>query len=131
MAFAAISSSAAGWQPLITDVSAFREALTGRPNVPSVIPTHASDLTLVAAPATTSIPTGATGVGVNTVVPIVPNFPPEVIQFIQLAQLGWGTKLGAGVRIMHWAAAVLLRDMLTAYVNQGAPRFPTLYPPNG
>lgn len=48
--------------------------------------------------------------------------PQEIPEIIKNFQAGWGAQIAAGHRVGHWSTAVLLRDMLTAYVNQGVTR---------
>jgi hypothetical protein len=122
MPAAVLSSAPVAWNTLLTSLAGYDEAVQGS-NRPMTIQMAPGDLLLVTAPAAVSVPTGATGVGVAQTPAVTANFPPEVIQMIQLAQLGWGAQLGAGRRISTWTAATLLRDMLTAYINWGTPRW--------
>lgn len=126
MAFAVLSSAPAAWNPLLTNLALYDEGLgfttggTGRMALQAINP---ADLTLQTILKVQEIPTGATGVGVpgGFTASVVSNFPQELIQFIQLAQLGWGAQLGTNRRINFWAAAELIAQMIDSLQNQGVP----------
>jgi|SRR5215472_12223806 len=126
MAIATISSSAAAWNTLLTNLAPYDEGKEGQTRL-TAAQINPSDLTIVVPPAATSIPTGATGVGVASPAGIVTaNFPNELWQFVTLAQLGWGAQLGTNKRINLWSTIVLLQEMLKAYENLGSVRIPLL-----
>jgi len=125
MAIATISSSAAAWNTLLTNLAPYDEGKETTRLVAQAI--NPSDLTIFAPGASTYIPTGATGIGVASPATILSaNFPNEVWQFLQLAQLGWGAQLGTNRRISIQAVLVLLQEMLKVYENLGQPRTPIL-----
>jgi hypothetical protein len=104
MAAAVLSSAPAAWTTLQTSLVNYAEDKIGnRLEAPKLAP---GDLA-------STVPAAS---------PFAANLPDEIRQIILLAQLGFGAQLGAGKRIGHWTAALLLRDMLTAYINAGVPR---------
>ncbi len=47
--------------------------------------------------------------------------PPELDEFIKLAQIGWGAQLGEGKRLGYWSTVALIQNFLTAYIGRGVP----------
>ena len=92
MSAAVVSSSPAAWTPLATDL---------RPVAEDAIGNRMEEVSL-------------NGIDFTTM-------PPELVQVIELAQLGWGAQLGTGKRLGYWATVALLRDFLTAHVNKAVP----------
>ena len=126
MAVAVISSAPAAWNTLLTNLAPYDEGQQGQTRLFATA-INPSDLTIFQPAATTYIPTGATGVGVaSPAAAVSANIPNEVLQFLQLAQLGWGAQLGAGRRLSIQATIVLLQEMLKAFENAGQPRQPIL-----
>src|SRR5436853_4394124 len=91
--------SITGWTTLLTNLAPVAEDVIG--NRLEAVKLNPGDLAV-------SVPPGS---------PFTANLPSEVRQTVDLFARGFGAALGTNKKLGHWATALLLRDMLTAYVN--------------